>query len=134
MTILTGSGGLASLTFFNSQIGVAITVGLVFAIVCFIALFVHTKIKFLSINDNQSGIKQQNDVAIFSKHDLEKMAGGHLEGKIARQKIIHEEVDIVIEIADDDVVDYNEDWKEVDYEYDKIQGLEVKQIKEIELK
>ena len=53
---VTASSGIGSLAFFNSKLGVAVTCGVLFAIVCFIALFV-----VISLNKNEKkSDKKQN--------------------------------------------------------------------------
>ena len=45
MGILTASSGIGSLAFFHSKLGVAVTCGMLFAVVCFVALFVVMALK-----------------------------------------------------------------------------------------
>lgn len=54
MLALTSGTGLSFLTFFKSQLGVAITCGIIFVIVCFVAIFL---VAILSKSDNSQTIK-----------------------------------------------------------------------------
>jgi hypothetical protein len=88
MGILTASGGIGSLAFFHSKLGVAITCGTLFAIVCFIALFV-----VIALNKkNNSQTNKANELTTQSlaqaiiegskpltKDDLQLLIGGEFK-------------------------------------------------------
>ncbi|MBM5782903.1 MAG: hypothetical protein FJ368_05745 [Pelagibacterales bacterium] len=77
VTILTSSTILGILTFFKSQLGVAITCGTLFAIVCFIALFIVIALKNNAVKTiNQHEFNLKNSVVKLSNKDLEFILNG----------------------------------------------------------
>ena len=88
MMTIAGSGGVGTLTFFNSQLGVAIATGVLFFIVCLLALFVVISIKKIKNPQLQSqNFQKQISKPVSASHfgnlsfqltdaDIGKMAWG----------------------------------------------------------
>jgi|GEM_PF-4399270 len=75
MSIFTVSGGIGSLAFFNSKLGVAVTCGVLFAIFCFIALFVVISLKKSNEKNGKKEPETRNSINL-TREDVEYLLGG----------------------------------------------------------